>query len=639
MEFIVTKKRSGRIAAIVAAFIAFAVMIAFGVIFRWPMYIMSVIPALMAVATGVALGFSIRVKNWLGAIIVQLFLAFVGFFLLHFPSLNGVHMTLKATALNGMLCTALLFLFQAITGRIRAVGFVWMFVTFGYGIINHAVYMFRGSIININDFGSIGTAVTVAGDYTLEMHPSIAVSLYLFICAMIVTIRSKVAVKPFTGKRSRILALVLAVIMAVLPLSYLKTIKPKLWRNRAAQYNGILMEYLAELSWLNIEAPEGYSHEAVDALLSDYVAAPADASDEEKPHIIAVMVEAYSDLSVLGDIELTEDVMANFNAICEESIHGYACASIFGGNTANSEWEFLTGNSIAFLPGSTIPYRQYMDEKHNSLVDILSEKGYACYAMHPFRNTGWDRHIVYPLMGFRESYFLNDLEWGETLRGFVSDSAYVNQVIAQYEARKSEGPLFLFGVTMQNHGGYDKPNFTADVRVENLKKEYPYTDQYVSLVKLTDAALKELVDYFRNVDEKVQIIVFGDHQPNLKSAFYSELGVKDGQTKRMIPFCIWNNYDQVPVEVPTTSINYFSAMLLEAAGLEMPAYHRYLLDLQEKLPVVNSLGYIAADGSTGDLDEPAAEYASLLEEYHILQYANMFDTTIDDSYFIGDAAK
>ena len=71
----------------------------------------------------------------------------------------------------------------------------------------------------------------------------------------------------------------------------------------------------------------------------------------------------------------------------------------------------------------------------------------------------------------------------------------------------------------------------------------------------------------------------------------------------------------------------------------MPPYHRYLLDLQKKLPVVNSLGYVAADGTTGNLDELTGEYGELMQEYHILQYANMFDTTIDDSYFIGAAAQ
>lgn len=639
MELIFPGKRSGRIAAISSAVIVLAAVIAIGIAYSWPMYIMSVIPLLLAAATGVALGVRVRVKNWLGAIVLQLFLAFAGFFLLHFPSLNGVYMTLKATGLNGLLIIAILFLFQAITGRIRAVGIVWMSVSLVYGIVNHAVYMFRGSIININDFASIGTALSVAGNYTLEMHPSIVICLYLYACAMIFTVRCRVDADRFTRRGPRLLALALAAVIAALPLSFLDTIKPKLWRNRAAEYNGILMEYLAELSWLNIEAPEGYSHEAVDALLSGYADAPATAADGDKPHIIAVMVEAYSDLTVLGDLELTEDVMTNFNAICEESIHGYACASVFGGNTANSEWEFLTGNSIAFLPGSTIPYRQYMDEKHNSLLDILKENGYECYAMHPFRSTGWDRHIVYPLIGFEKSYFIDDLEWGDTVRGFVSDDAYVDQVIAQYEAHNSDNPLFLFGVTMQNHGGYEKEDFTADVQVANLKNDYPTADQYVSLIKLTDAALKKLVDYFRNVDEKVQIVIFGDHQPNLKSGFYSELGVKDEQLKRMVPFCIWNNYDPVSEEVPTTSLNYLSAMLLEAAGLEMPAYHQYLLDLQEKLPVVNSLGYVAADGTTGDPDTLEGEYGALMQEYHILQYANMFDTTIDDSYFIGAAAE
>jgi len=641
MEFVLSKKRSGRIAALAVGVIVLAAMIIVSIVFKWPIYISAVIPALMAVATWFAVGVKVRVKNWFGMIILQLFLAFVGFFLLHFPSLNGIYTSKKAFLFNNLLAAAILFLFQAITGKIKPFGFIWMVFCLGYGIVNHAVYMFRGSIININDFGSIGTALSVAENYALEMHPSIAISAYLFVCATIVLARCRIKRSRIYRRSIRVLALFLAVVMAAAPLSFVKRIKPKLWRNRAAEHNGILMEYIAELRWLNIEAPEGYSHEAVAALLSKYneETAPAAVSDADKPHIIAVMVEAYSDLNVLGDVGITEDVMANFNALKDESIHGYACASIFGGNTANSEWEFLTANSMAFLPGSTIPFRQYMKEKHNSLVDILTENGYECYAMHPFRPTGWDRHLVYPAVGFKESYFINDLEWGETVRGFTSDSAYVDQLIAQFEEKNGDAPLFLFGVTMQNHGDYFFENFNADVHVTGTKESYSNADQYVSLVKLTDAAIEKLISYFRNVDEKVQIVIFGDHQPNLKPAFYSDLGVKDEQTKRMIPFCIWNNYAPVSEEVPVTSINYLSAMLLESAGVPMPAYHQYLLDLQEKLPVVNSLGFVAADGTTGEPDATEGEYAALMNDYHILQYANMFDTTIDDSYFIGAAAE
>jgi len=357
MQFILPEKRSHRIAALAAGIVVLIAMFVTGFIFNWPMYIMGVIPALMAVATCFAVGVRMQVKNWYGAVLLQLLIAFVGFFLLHFPSLNGVFMTPKAAVLNGLMSALILFLLQAITGRIKPVGYVWMAACLFYGILNHAVYMFRGSIININDFGSVKTALSVAGNYTLEMHPSIFVCLHIFVCGMVATLRSKVDAKQFTSGKNRLIALVLAVIMAILPAFYLKTIKPKLWRNRAAEFNGILLEYIAELSWLDIEAPEGYSHEAVDEILSGYVDNPVPNINEENPHIIAVMVEAYSDLTVLGNIELTDDVMKNFNALKSESMHGYACASIFGGNTAISEWEFLTANSMAYLPGSTIPYR------------------------------------------------------------------------------------------------------------------------------------------------------------------------------------------------------------------------------------------------------------------------------------------
>lgn len=38
--------------------------------------------------------------------------------------------------------------------------------------------------------------------------------------------------------------------------------------------------------------------------------------------------------------------------------------------------------------------------------------------------------------------------------------------------------------------------------------------QYFSLIKLSDQALEQLIDYFSGADEKTVIVFFGDHQPS-----------------------------------------------------------------------------------------------------------------------------
>ena len=56
-------------------------------------------------------------------------------------------------------------------------------------------------------------------------------------------------------------------------------------------------------------------------------------------------------------------------------------------------------------------------------------------------------------------------------------------------------------MTMQNHGGYEVADFPADVHVTAVNGgdclgEYPKADQYLTLMKRSDEALKILLDYF-----------------------------------------------------------------------------------------------------------------------------------------------
>ena len=83
----------------------------------------------------------------------------------------------------------------------------------------------------------------------------------------------------------------------------------------------------------------------------------------------------------------------------ENTVKGWAFSSVFGGTTANSEYEFLTGNTTAFLPAGTVPYQMYVSSGDPTLVGQMAALGYRTVAAHPYRSSGWSRPSVYP--GFR----------------------------------------------------------------------------------------------------------------------------------------------------------------------------------------------------------------------------------------------
>lgn len=149
---------------------------------------------------------------------------------------------------------------------------------------------------------------------------------------------------------------------------------------------------------------------------------------------------------------------------------------------------------------------------------------------------------------------------------------------------------------MQNHGGYTEKYDNFDEKVRLLGLNYPDVNQYLSLVHESDSALEYLISYFQNVDDPVEIVFFGDHQPSLSSSFYPNLngkglsGLTEDELEDLytIPFFIWTNYESTEVELPVTSINYLSTLALERAGIELPAYNQFLADMMETIPAINS---------------------------------------------------
>jgi len=351
------------------------------------------------------------------------------------------------------------------------------------------------------------------------------------------------------------------------------------------------------------------------------------------PNIIVIMNEAFSDMASVADFTTNEDYMPFIHSLqqgAENTVTGNLQVSVCGGNTANSEFEFLTGNSMAFLPQGSIPYQQYLIHEIPAIPAHLKELGYYTVAAHPYNATGWDRDTVYPLLGFECSLFINQYDRSNKLRSYISDAECVDKIIEVYEEKETGTPLFMFNVTMQNHGGYtDKyTNFTPDITVEGLNNLA--VEQYLSLLKVSDTEFERLVTYFSGVEEDTVIVFFGDHQPN--DAVAGPLVKLNGKnvktftneellTRYEVPYVIWANYDIEEGTEVDSSLNYLGVKTLEVAGLETYAYQNYLQDLEENYPVISSMQVQNASGeiSHADVEEEG------LRLYQSIQYYYMFD--------------
>ena len=209
----------------------------------------------------------------------------------------------------------------------------------------------------------------------------------------------------------------------------------------------------------------------VEEILEPYI--EADEQREEgasRPNIIVIMNEAFSDPAVLGEFETNVDYMPFIRGLTENTVKGGLMVSVKGGNTANSEYEFLTGNSMAFLPSGSVPYQQYIRGEMPTVASQLKNLGYETFAMHPYRANGWNRKKVYEYFGFDTSYFKESFTDAPILREYTTDLATYQKIVDIYTSKTPGQPMFVFDVTMQNHSSYSKEyeNFKPDVEVTGL---------------------------------------------------------------------------------------------------------------------------------------------------------------------------
>lgn len=543
-----------------------------------------------------------------------------------------------AQLFNIMLFELVAWLFYLLTDRMHAAVRMELIIAALFGITNHYIMKFRSTPFVPWDIFSVKTAKSVASNYDFtpdkRMILVTAGFLVLFLSARILKKAPKIKWKFRLISAVPVLAVLFLFAGNLQKESFqLKyRLYPYLFTPAyMTKVNGMAVTFTMNLAYAVVKQPDGYSVAEAEEILKEH---ETDASEHtgELPNVIVIMNEAFSDLAVLGDTRTDTDYMPFMHRMQKgqkNTITGNVRVSVCGGNTANSEFEFLTGNTMAFLPAGSIPYQQYIRQETCSAAGWLKSLGYETFAQHPYSAGGWERNRVYPLLGFSHMDFINDYVPWDYVRKYVSDASDMQHIIRTFENKKEGNPVFIFNVTMQNHGGYTDTytNFTSDVHSEYKSRAL---DQYLSLVKMSDEALEEQVAYFGGQEEKTVIVFFGDHQPNnavaapvLRGAGKdtADLSAEDLKKRYEVPYLIWANYDIKSAVRQDTSLNYLAAEVFDAAGIPLSGYQNYLLELKKSYPVLSAAG----------IESETAEEQTL-ETYKRLQYYQLFEKGKNNSY-------
>ena len=440
-------------------------------------------------------------------------------------------------------------------------------------------------------------------------------------------------------------------------------IVPDAWmQDRYYRYYGVVTGFMTNLSNLEIDKPDNYSEEAVDAILDNvdesqkfstsplyptsYAATTAKDEQVKKPTIIYVMNESYWDVSELEQygIKFDTDVSANLHALQQTSAYGRAYSPSFGGGTCDVEFEALTGYSASFLPSGSKPYQQHVTKPMFALPSYLKTQGYQTAAVHCFWAKYWSRDTAYPNLGLDDFISLEDMHGVTKVRkhywtnGLVTDDSMADQIIGQYEKMKasSDEPVFLHAVTMQNHTNYNKDNYPDDQRVKVL--EHPAgmkastvgaLEDFATGIRDADAMLGKLTAYFSQVDEPVILVFWGDHYNPIDSNYdvYTTTGYASDSSAdprlHQTTLLMWSNYSDAQVDLGTIAAYDISPVMMNLYGLQQPLYFQFL---NRQLRVASRA---CTRGVTMNLDgtttlEPTEFQQRWTQEHWMLQYDLMF---------------
>ena len=538
------------------------------------------------------------------------------------------------------------------------------------GLAEYFVILFKSMPISPGDLTALSTAAAVAGTgftYTITSFCMLSLA-FTVIAIQICTLAAQVAPKRQKGSwRGLVLNLLIAIVCLggiaahTTLLDYYHTLYIQVysWRPLESYYRqGFLPSFISGAQTIKPSKPEDYTVSGAKKLISEYAkeydgnnqtggssATRLEATkqfDEEKPTVIAIMNETFSDLSIYQNMHADYQGPTYFKSIDDCLSRGRLYVSAYGGGTANTEFEFLTGNSMAYLGSGVYPYTTYDLTDTENLAAQFKSLGYHTTAMHPNHGTNWNRENVYKDFGFDQFLTINDFQNAETLRGMVTDKATYDKILELLDTNSN--PQFIFDVTMQNHSGYDTGLIPYDKQLSlNIDGEFSSNvNEYVSLIQQSDEALKYFLNKLSKLDRKVVVVFWGDHQPFFPDTyndrwFTNEDDATHQERLWQTSYIIWANYDvagnsQTSQEEDLSS-NYLSSELMKLIGAPLTDYQKAHLTLRQSLPALNSVGYEDSQDrwllSSSKSDEAyndtiAATCEKARSDYHAMQYYMMF---------------
>lgn len=394
--------------------------------------------------------------------------------------------------------------------------------------------------------------------------------------------------------------------------------------------NGLLLAFVLNANNAAVRKPAGYGVESVRAVVQAQPPTPRTPKGTS-PTVIVVMSESFFDPTRLPGVTFKQDPVPHLHRLQREASSGALFPPVFGGGTANTEFEFLTGHSMHFLPAGSVPYQQYVRRKQPSLARIFTAAGYRTAAIHTHYRWFWEREQVYRHFGFHRFTSSEDMPGAQLDGKYISDAVLTSHILSEFKA--DAGPLFLFAVSMEAHGPYEPGRYaTSELGLEGPLDDAARAEltSYVEAARHADRELGALVAYFATVDRPVFLVFFGDHQPSLPLSLrqtgvaesLQDLSRAQKHSLHEVPLVIWTNTTLTPRPLGSLSPTFLGPLLLDLTGTPGTPYTEFVRGVGREMPIV--MQGLVSDAAGALHDEPPEALRALDAAWWTLEYDMLF---------------
>ena len=369
----------------------------------------------------------------------------------------------------------------------------------------------NGAPLQLSDFAFVGNLGDITGYAASQLIPTLTTLLAIGVAAVLTeTLRRKETWRPSLTQGFVLGSLCLTLFLSALYPGALQSAALRLDQNspdqetRNERMGVVLGLYTAWAQRLQVETgtadPE--TTRLVDQLRADAMG-PGTPAPAAAPDIIFVTSESFFDVTRLPGLTFSQDPLPNFHRLSETCTNGPFLSNTYGGGTGHVEMEMFTGLTSSLLKEgdtlNTLHTAVYQDLP--TTVRLLQKAGYATTALHAHTSELYNRETIYPAIGFDTVAFLDDFLTPVEIAGkYASDDSFARELIARYEARDPSQPVFLYGMSMENHQTYTPENdviqcaarqdydafYESEIRMRRLRRYPPFADLFTVTVSGTE---------------------------------------------------------------------------------------------------------------------------------------------------------